>query len=225
MAPATSERELLARMRNFEDHVVERKTSNDTKDILKTLVAFANSTPLDQYSVLYIGVRDSGEIETPQPNLDRLQRRVSQEVAEVYPPMSYTQMVIAENGKQALAVVVPHSKSRPHFSGPAYIRDGSMTLPASAQQFTELIARHNSVTDRILAYKGKWVTVLNSPRGNPRMGESQWPGNTTVVDCDQFYVTLMIGNDHSGKQTFPINRLDLGFDFQLNRLVIKIDRY
>lgn len=221
---APTEPELIARTRNFEDHFVERKTFNDTKDLLKTLVAFANSTPLDHYSVLYIGVRDSGEIETPQHNLDKMQRRVSQELAEVYPPMSCTQIVIAKNSRQALAVIVFHSTSRPHFSGPSYIRDGSMSLPASAKQFSELIARHNSVTDRILTYKGRWVTVINAPRHNPRLGESQWPGNTTIVDCDQFYVTLMIGTDHSGKQTFPINRLELGFDYQLNRLIIKIDR-
>jgi hypothetical protein len=91
-------------------------------------------------------------------------------------------------------------------------------------EFDELIARHNSVTDRILAYKGKWVTVLNSPRNNPRALETQWPGNTTVCNCNQFYVTLMIGTDPSGQQTFALSRVDIGFDHVLNRLLLKIDR-
>ena len=45
MAVELSDTELLAKMRRFEDHFVERKTANDKKDWLKTLVAFANSTP------------------------------------------------------------------------------------------------------------------------------------------------------------------------------------
>jgi hypothetical protein len=38
--------DLLARMRNFEDHLVERKSVKDEKDWKKTAVAFANSVPV-----------------------------------------------------------------------------------------------------------------------------------------------------------------------------------
>ena len=41
-----NESDLLARMRNFEDHLVERKTVKDEKDWKKTAVAFANSVPV-----------------------------------------------------------------------------------------------------------------------------------------------------------------------------------
>jgi predicted HTH transcriptional regulator len=50
-------------MRNFEDHFVERKTAKDEKDRLKTVVAFANSAPFGYPSILFIGVKNSGEIE------------------------------------------------------------------------------------------------------------------------------------------------------------------
>lgn len=40
----------------------------DDKDWKKTAVAFANSVPVGLPAVLYIGVRDNGEIETPQRN-------------------------------------------------------------------------------------------------------------------------------------------------------------
>jgi predicted HTH transcriptional regulator len=109
--------QLLSRMRRFEDQFTKRKTPNDMKDIIKTLVAFGNSTPPNASAVLYLGVRDSGEIEAPQPNLDNLQRSFRKEVEKVYPPLQTTSTVIEENGRQALAIVVPHSESRPHFAG------------------------------------------------------------------------------------------------------------
>ncbi|MHB8486843.1 MAG: AlbA family DNA-binding domain-containing protein [Candidatus Acidiferrales bacterium] len=111
--------ELLAKMRNFEDHFVERKTASDDKDWLKTIVAFANSTPPGFESVLYIGVRNTGEIEPNQHELDSLQKTLNWELKKAYPSVACIQRVIAENQRQALAVIVPHSKNRPHFSGPA----------------------------------------------------------------------------------------------------------
>ena len=78
MTMDVSERELLTRMRNFEDQFVGRKTSSDGKDWVKTIVAFDNSTPIDSFSLLFIGVRNSGEIEPPKTDLDQLQRTLNQ---------------------------------------------------------------------------------------------------------------------------------------------------
>jgi hypothetical protein len=40
-----SEANLPARLRNFEDQFVERKTVGDSRDWTKTVVGFANSAP------------------------------------------------------------------------------------------------------------------------------------------------------------------------------------
>ena len=45
MTVSLSDADLLARLKNFKDHFVERKTSGDKRDWLKTVVAFANSAP------------------------------------------------------------------------------------------------------------------------------------------------------------------------------------
>jgi hypothetical protein len=55
-------------MKNFEDQFVERKVFSDSKDWLKTVVAFANSASVDYPCILYIGVRDTGEVEDQHPN-------------------------------------------------------------------------------------------------------------------------------------------------------------
>ncbi len=219
-----SDEELLIRMRRFEDHLVERKTASDRKDWLKTIVAFANSTPTGLTAVLFVGVTNSGEIEEKQNDLDAVQKTLNKELEKAYPRIACTARVIQNDGRQALAVIVPSSNKKPHFSGPSFIRRGSETFEASEKEFEELIARRNSVTDRILAYKGKQVTVINSPRNNPRAGESMWPGNTTVYDCDQFCVTLATGTQPQDRQTFPLSQVDISFDNSINRLLLKIDR-
>jgi hypothetical protein len=217
-------RPLLLRMKATEDQFVERKTTADRKDWLKTAVAFANSTRESFDSILFIGVYDSGQIELHNNDLDTLQKTLRKELANAYPPIEYQSVAIQENGRHALAVIIPASKNRPHFAGPSYIRAGSETVMASEKQFNELIARRSSVVNKILEYKGKWVTVCNSPKYNPRIGESWWPGNTIVYDCDQFGVTLTNGDQPRDRQTFPLTQIDLSFDHQANRLTIKIDR-
>jgi predicted HTH transcriptional regulator len=110
-------RELLARMKRFEDNFVERKPLGDRKDWLRTAVAFANSTPEGKYAVMYLGVTDRGEIQEHNDNLDTLQKTLRKEIDKAYPTIEYMSMVIEENSRFALAVIFPHSKKRPHFAG------------------------------------------------------------------------------------------------------------
>jgi predicted HTH transcriptional regulator len=119
-----TEGDLLARMKNFEDHLVERKTVKDEKDWKKTAVVFANSVPVGLPAVLYIGVRNNGEVETPQANLDEIQKKFNAQMQRVYPRIAYVPKIIGDNGRQVLAVVIPGSELRPHFAGLSYVRRG-----------------------------------------------------------------------------------------------------
>jgi predicted HTH transcriptional regulator len=58
-----------------EDNFIERKTCADSRDWVKTVVGFANSTPLDRYAILYIGVRNDGSVENTT-NLDSVQKKL-----------------------------------------------------------------------------------------------------------------------------------------------------
>jgi predicted HTH transcriptional regulator len=213
--------QLLARMRRFEDHFTERKTSNDLKDMIKTLVAFGNSTPPNASAVLYLGVRDSGEIETPQPNLDNLQKSFRKDLEKVYTPLQTTSVAIEENGRQALAIVVPHSENRPHFGGQSWVRVGSESLPASREQFSELIASRNSKVSKILEYKGKQISVMNSRWAGHTLMESHWGEAVTVHFCDQFYVTL---ETSTARHSFELDVVTISYDNNFHRLLLKLNR-
>lgn len=223
MLAELSEADLLSRMRNFEDHFVERKTTSDINDAVKTVVAFANTAPIGYPCVLYIGVRDNGEIEVPQKNLDNAQKTFNQLMRKIYPRAVYLPKILNDNGQQVLAVIVPGSEMRPHFSGPAYVRNGSESIPASEQMFEELIASRNSKVNRILQYKGKTVSVVNRVQLPHGVDETHWNWDVKIFDCDQFYVTLISGEPQL-KQSFPLSRVNINFDHGGDRLLLELRR-
>jgi predicted HTH transcriptional regulator len=215
-----SEEDLLKRMRRTEDHFTERKVSNDTKDIIKTLVAFGNSTPPSASAVLYLCVYDCGEIEHPQPDLDVLQKRYQKEVQKVYPPLQTIAVVLQENDRQALAIVVPHSPNRPHFGGPSWVRVGSISEPATIQQYEQLIASRHSKASLILQYKDKVVSVLYVRRVGTSVSETPWSQIIRVIDCNPFYVTVQ--PEGAGKHSFELEVISLSYDNEQDRLMLKI---
>ena len=154
MNPPTNE-DLLLWLRDPEHTFVERKVFSDAKDWLKTVVAFANSTPIDYPAVLYIGVKDSGAPEEASVDLDKTQKTLSEKLTAAYPAIYYETKILDVAGKKVLAVVVPGSRNRPHFAGQAYVRDGSKTINASKEQFDQLIAQRNSKAYKILEWHGK----------------------------------------------------------------------
>jgi len=212
-----SESDLVSRMRNFEHHLVERKTVKDENKWKRAAVSFANSAPVGVPAVLYLGVLDSGEIETPQHDLEEVGKKFNRHMEKVYPRISYVPKVINDNGRQALAVIIPGSELRPHFAGLAYVRKGPESMDASEDQFSELIAQRNSKTAVLLQSKGKSVTVFI------RTGDSEipWPTSTVLVACNQFYVTLK-KFDHEPPHSFPLSRVEISFDNLRNTLQLEI---
>jgi predicted HTH transcriptional regulator len=213
--------ELLLRLKNFEDNFVERKTSGDSKDWLKTIVAFANSTPVGYPAVLYIGVKNDGTPEEKPVNLDSLQKTFGEKIGEAYPTIYCLTKILNVEGKQILAVIVPGSADRPHFAGQAYVRKGSKSIVASEAQFEELIASRNSKAYEILKWKGKPITVDSMRVEHTHMmGAVASSSEYTVVDCNQFFVTLATS---SFQKCAPLRRVDISFDQKANRL--KLEEY
>ncbi len=203
--------------RNFEDHLVERKTVNDEKDWRKTAVAFANSVAVGVPAILYIGVRDNGDIETPQQNLDHVQKKFNNQMQKVYPRIDYVSKIVNDNGRQALAVIIPGSELRPHFAGLSYVRRGSESVETSEVQYAELIAQRNSKAALLLEYKGKNVTVFIRTSDS----EIPWPTSTVLIACNQFYLTLR-KLDHEPPHSFPLSRVEINYDNLNNTLQLEI---
>jgi hypothetical protein len=218
--------EILLRLTNFEDAFVERKSTGDMRDLLKTAVAFANSTPIGYPAILFYGVTDKG-VPEGKANLDSLQKTISDKLSDAYPPIFYLSKVLQQDDKQFLAILIPGSEDRPHFAGQSYIRDGSQSKEASGRQFEQLIAERNSKTREILKWRQKEISVYFRPSESTLI-LAQFVGSRaerTVIDCNQFYVTLekLVENEHAF-ESFPLADLEIGFDNNANRLELRMKR-
>jgi Putative DNA-binding domain len=220
-----TDKDILLRLTAFEDSFVERKTASDSKDWLKSVVAFANSVPVGEPAILFIGVRNDGTIEG-NTNLDSLQQTLSEKLAVAYPAIYYLPKVLEQAGRQFLAVIIPGSENRPHFAGQAYVRDGSKSVAASARQFETLVAERSSKVREISRWKGKKVTFHRSMMKD--LGAVHVLGTTggrlagTIVDCNQFYVTAESVTRPGNRISFPLEIIDISFDHNNDCLELRI---
>lgn len=208
-----SSEDLLASLADTENNFIERKTISDHRGWLKTAVAFANSCPIGYPGVLFIGVNDNGAVQrhdTP-PDFEKLQKSVTEKINDAWPPIFHFTKTLRKEA-DFLAVVIPGSVQRPHFSGPSYVRVGPETRKASEEQYDELIAQRSGKVREIQKLIGNTVhwhcnSVLCGT-GN---------ANGRVADCNQFFVTL----DGGGyKRCFPIDWVSISFDPSNDRYVL-----
>ncbi len=191
---------LLARLAQSEDPWVERKQSFDERDVRKTVVAFANSVGEGQSAVMFIGADNKGR-HKGVPDADDMQKKIAGVLERCYPKTAYQTCVLTVEGEEKsleiLAILVPFSQNRPHFTGPAYVRRGSETIEASRDVFLELIASQNDTARRILQFKDRrcWLR-LESKSGF-------WLDFECLVgSCDAHAVTLR--DDESRLWSFPV---------------------
>lgn len=75
----------------------------------------------------------------------------------------------------------------------------------------------------ILKHKGKEVIVFNRQKYGNAYLEGYWANGAVVLDCTPLFVVLRDGVSQS-KQTFPLTSVEVGFDFEKNRLKLTLYR-
>lgn len=219
--------ELRNRIRAPEDGFVERKLQGAGRSVWRrAIVAFANSVPENQTGVLYIGVRDSGEIAGVQ-DPDALQKTITEICTnDCYPPVtSYTCAVLAMPDDNLggspvtiVAVEVSLSKDRPHFSGPAYVRKGSQTVIASREMFEDLIASRHDKARVILGWKHRIITVelIGTKLENLNLEAFGYhaPITSVVQECTAHGVTFSYAH---GNYHVPLENVQIDQDLANHR--------
>jgi len=132
----------------------------------------------------------------------------------------YLTRILKHGGRQFLAVLIPGSEYRPHFAGKAFVRDGSQTVTASAEQFARLIAERNSKAYEILKWRGKEAT-LALYKGLVLFGRRpDFAAEIIIIDCNQFYVTYTVPpNEQRASQ--PLESIEVSFDHKYQRLELR----
>lgn len=220
-----TDEEIRARYSDSEDGWTERKEANQTDEIRKTLVAFANSLPDGQSAILFVGVANSGETKGVK-NLDSSQNSITRSAREwCYPPIQHTIRVLEIDGKTILAVVIFPSKTKPHFAGPAFIRRGHRSEAASDELFDELIAARSSRAWPLIQAKERGERVLvffwTHGRANRSVGPAPLP-DSEILEITPQYASFQpkTGPPVSGSW----DRIDVSrSNIEENRLKVDID--
>lgn len=122
----------------WEDCLLERKTEGDIKDLLKTIVAFANSVKPGHTAVILIGEKDNDTVQGVT-NPDKIQKTIRNTCDKIYPPILWKSKVYEKEGKYCVRIEIEYDGETPHFGGAAWVRKGSETIKASDKVFQKLI--------------------------------------------------------------------------------------
>ncbi len=153
--------ELLVRLGDEEDALVERKPQPDRRVVREAVCAFANSVRAPATGILFLGVNSRGEPNGLISDPDRVSRDISSWLSRCYPLISgYELHALRPAERHVVAVVVSESRDRPHFTGPAFVRDGSQTREASASQFEKLIEDRSDLVWALRPHVGHAVAVV-----------------------------------------------------------------
>jgi hypothetical protein len=191
MPALMTDAELEALLRGGEGSRIEFKTTAQRDDVKKAVVAFANTIREPDRGVLFIGVKNDATI-VGVPNPDAAQKEIRKHIEECYPPIEVWEIRnLIVKGQTVLAIIVPESRTSPHFTGPAYVRQGSESVKASAAMYEQLLADHVSAARRLRPWVGKEILVEQQVI-SPRVGR-MWNGSTPrrkLLSVDAIGITL-----------------------------------
>ena len=218
-----------------EDSLREKKVENDLRDLLKTLVAFANSVAPGDTAQLFIGEKDDGTVQGVT-NPESINRSVAKEAAKIYPPIYYRTEVYEREGKQCVRVDIKHNGQAPHFGGGSWVRQGSQTVPATEEIYQQMIDQRQSKVRVLLQWLNMEITVEGTQRarsftldkGNIPSFDQEWSvglHQATLVVVNEHWVTFSVHTSETSRAEMsePIEKVLLSWDNQRQRpkVVIK----
>src|SRR5882762_5111127 len=121
-----------------EDSLREKKVENDLKDLLKTMVAFANSVAPGDVAQIFIGEKDDGSVQGVT-DVDNIQKTVTKCADKIYPEIYYKTEYYERAGKMCVRVVIKQNGLAPHFGDAGWVRRGSVTVKATERLYQQLI--------------------------------------------------------------------------------------
>jgi hypothetical protein len=213
----------------WEDSLLERKSESDLKDLLKTLVAFANSVRPGHVAEILIGERDDGSIQGVQ-DPEQIQRTIRKNCEKIYPPILWRSEVYEKEGKLCIRIQIEYDGDTPHFGGPSWVRKGSSTMAATEEQFQALVALRSNKVRELAKWIGKRVTVgadMGKPLDlrhhgfstemHPRLPINEY--EATLQEVNEFWLTLAL---KTSRLSEPLDKVLLNWDPENERLAILI---
>lgn len=202
----------------WEDHLLERKTERQLKDIRRTAVAFANSVKPGHTAQILIGECDDGSV-PGVTDADKMQRDIRVELEKIYPPIAWRQRPYEKNGKSCLIIEIEFSGDTPHFADAAWVRKNNESVKASDEMFQKLIELRTSKIQELTQWVGKTITVSWSAAANLTHGPNWNKLPCKVVRVTGHYATFAPAGVERSE---PLGWLELAWDDQDKRLRIYV---
>jgi hypothetical protein len=216
-----------------EDSLREKKVESDLKDLLKTMVAFANSVAPGDTAQIFIGEKDDGTVQGVT-NAENIQSRVVKEAAKIYPEIYYRTEVYEREEKQCVRVDIKRNGLAPHFGGLAWVRKSSKTVEATDDLYQQMIDQRRSKIKVLLQWLNKEVTVegtqqpLSPSEPLSRAVEQEWSVGThqaILKLVNAHWVTFGVQSNQRSSRTDrsePIEKLMLSYDDDNERLKVVV---
>jgi hypothetical protein len=212
----------------WEDNLLERKVESDLKDLLKTLVAFANSVKPGHVATILIGERDDGSVDgVTSP--ESIQARIRKECDRIYPAIIWRSTVYEKDVRSCVRVEIEYGGDTPHFGGIAWVRRGASTEKATDEVFQKLIELRLNMVRELSQWLNKDVSIHGDPSTVPpeeisgmfRAGRTyfhRWPWESTakILFVNRYWITLQ--NEKGEKLSEPLRKLTLTYDNEHDRL-------
>lgn len=203
-----------------EDSLREKKVESDLKDLLKTLVAFANSVAPGDTAQIFIGERDNGTVQGVT-DTDKIQKSVTKEAGRIYPEIFYRTEVYERDAKQCVRVDIEHNGLAPHFSGAAWVRKGSQTMKATEELYQKMVEQRHSKVHELSKWLGKTITV-SWAMGTYNAGPNWYSASCELLSVTAQYCTFK-DKEQGRQQSEPLQWLDLNWDDRANCLQIFVN--
>jgi hypothetical protein len=203
-----------------EDSLREKKLQNDLGDLLKTMVAFANSVAPHDVATILIGEKDDGTVQGVT-NVESIQRSVAKEAEKIYPEIYYKTEVYERDGKNCVRVDIKRNGLAPHFGGAGWVRQGSKSVPATRELYQQLIDLRSSKVRSLTEWKGKVVTLSYANVAHSVPGPNWGAFPCELIEVTGFFSTFK-KKDSEQRQSEPNDWLTLGWDDQESRLHVYV---
>lgn len=207
-----------------EDSLREKKVQSDLKDLLKTMVAFANSVAPGDTAKIFIGERNDGSVQGVT-DTDRIQKTVVKEAERIYPEIYYRTEVYEREGKQCVRVDIKHNGLAPHFGGPAWMRQGSVTILATEELYQQMIDQRHAKTRVLFQWVDRDVTVWwRRPRLEQRLNimYNLQVEQATLVHVNEHWVTFRVSLGGGIDCSEPMEKLMLSWDDEKGHLKVEV---
>ena len=202
----------------WEDHLLERKTDRQPRDIRRTAVAFANSIRPGHTALILVGEENGGKV-SGVGDPDGFQMKVRKELEEIYPPIVWKQRLYELDGKTCIRIEIEYSGDTPHFGEAAWVRRGSESVAATAEQLNVLVSLRSGKYRTLSEWQGKNITfsIHNSGGVVPNWSSRE----ATLETVTSFYCTFLI--EGRAKHSEPLDWLTLSWDDIAGRLRVFVD--